>query len=76
MLVVDNVVGDARQAGSWWMGEAGGNGDVSVLHGLEIVVAVANEDYGFALLFEMLHNSLFLDDAGNFHQFIIACNGL
>ena len=76
MLVVDNVVGDARQAGCRWMGEAGGNGDVSALHGLEVVVAVANEDYGFALLFEMLHNSLFLDDAGNFHQFIIARNGL
>ena len=76
MLVVGDVVGYWDERGCWWMGKAGGNGDVSMLHGLEVVVAVANEDYGFALLFEMLHNSLFLDDAGNFHQFIIARNGL
>ena len=53
-MIFGYMVGYWDEAGSWRTGEASSDGDVSVLHGLEVVVTVANEDNRLALFFEMI----------------------
>ena len=50
------MVGYWDEAGSWRVGEASSDGDVGMLHGLEVVETVANEDNRLALVFEMIHD--------------------
>ena len=50
------MVGYWDEAGSWRTGEASSDGDVSVLHGLKVVVTIANEDHSLALFFETIND--------------------
>ncbi len=55
-MVFGYMVGYWDEAWGWRIGEASSDGDVGMLHGLEVVVTVANEDHNLALFFEMIYD--------------------
>ena len=70
MLVVGDVVTYSQEARGGWIGQAGGNADICVAHGLGVIVTIAYEHY-FVAKCPVTIDDVFLTQDGLYSCYLV-----